>query len=359
MTQGGSLNERWTRRVGDRVVHSDCDEHIALVLRTLDIDERSWTDTLDCYVTHVTARSSAEQRLRGLAASFLRLAPHAAPLPVAAASTCASCGTSEMRPAVARLAAPRPLVYGRCTVCGHGQLLSTPRPDAHADASYYSRRAADGSGYFAYESEREYREDKAARLFDSLEQAGVHGRRLLEIGSGYGFTRRVAEARGMVSAGVDVNPEAARGARALYGLATHVVTLGEALASGALAAASWDLVLYQFVLEHVSEPRAELVQAARALSPGGHLVLIVPSMAALELDIFGAAYRSLRGDHLHLFSDASLRRMLADAGFRVHSVTSHCGLHLLRGFLEPTELEAIYTSGRGPDLTVIAERIRA
>jgi 2-polyprenyl-3-methyl-5-hydroxy-6-metoxy-1,4-benzoquinol methylase len=150
---------------------------------------------------------------------------------------------------------------------------------------------------------------------------------------------------------VDPNPAAADGARRLYGMETITATL-----EGAAIPGPFDLVLYQFVLEHLADPVAELARAARVVAPSGCLALFVPSMEAVEVEVFGASYRSLRADHLHLFSRRSITRCLGDAGLRVVALDSECNLHLLGGFLTDEELREVYASGRGPDLRVLAER---
>jgi SAM-dependent methyltransferase len=351
--------ERWTRRSEGQVVHADSEEHVALITRTLGIDAAAWARVLDGYAQRVTAGRNVDEKLGALSEAFAAVIPPRRSREVVASVSCVCCGEPRVQPALTRGAGGVDLVYGLCANCGHGQLLSGAAKAPYAAADYYRRREDDGSGYAGYLREREYREGKGSQLLDWLESLGIRGRTMLEVGCGFGYTRKAAETRGLTSAGVDLNPEAARAAHALYGFETHVSTLDEALASGALPSSAWDLVLYQFVLEHVEDPRRELRHAARALSPDGHVVLVVPSMATFEVQVFGACYRSLRGDHLHLFSESSLRRYLSDAGLALTRLRSHCSLGLLRGFLRPAELEGLYDSGRGPDLTVVAERFRA
>jgi SAM-dependent methyltransferase len=350
--------ERWTRLSQGKVVHSDSEEHVALITRTLGIDASIWSRVLDGYAARVSASSNVDAKLGALGEAFGAIVPPSVNREVATSPRCDCCGEPLMQPALTRRAGEMDLVYGRCAGCGHGQLLSGAASAPYAAPDYYRARGEDGSGYAAYLTERPYREAKGAQLFDWLESVGVRGRAMLEVGCGFGYTRSAAEARGLKSAGVDVNPEAARAAHALYGLDTHVSTLGDALASGALASGAWDIVLYQFVLEHLADPRAELTHAARALSAQGHLVLVVPSMSTFELSVFGSSYRSLRGDHLHLFSERSLRRYLSDARLTMVRLRSHCSLQLLRGFLAPVELDQLYESGRGPDFTVLAKKDR-
>src|SRR5262245_42560274 len=96
--------ERWTRWVDGRVVHADSDEHVALVARTLGIDESAWDKTLDGYARGVSAASSVDQRLQALGAAFRAVAPHESPLEPRAPATCVCCGEPRSAPAVARRA---------------------------------------------------------------------------------------------------------------------------------------------------------------------------------------------------------------------------------------------------------------
>lgn len=349
---------RWTRTSAGRPAYADSAEHVALVTRTLGITEAQWSETIDRYCELLVPEADVEQRLSTLARAFRPPALHAAETPSWPAVRCIACSGNAVTPVVAKRASPTTLVYGRCAQCGHGQRLAGPAIDGiYQSDAYYRERTADGTGYAGYAAERTYREAKGARLLDGLlAQVSPAPRSLLEVGSGFGYTLAAAQARGWQTQGVDLNPEAARAAKALYGFETAVGTLQQALTSGRVAAAAWDVVLYGFVLEHLVDPAAELTTALQALAPNGALVLVVPSMSSFELDVFGSSYRSLRADHLHLFSAASLGKLLDSAGLSLSNLQSHCNLHLVRGFLEPPQLEELYRSGRGPDLTALAHR---
>jgi len=353
---------RWVRVRNGRTLYRDTDEHVALILRTLGIDEMAWTATLDRYADKARATDSVDDRLRALALAFHPASPHTLPVPAAAATRCPACAVSEMRPIVARRCGDGrpPLVYGACSRCGHGYLLAGAAPStAYEGDAYFRQRGGDGVGYDDYGSDRDYRQAKGARLLEWIEQEANIGSKapsVLEVGSGFGFTLGAAMARGWRTAAVDINPAAARGARALYGIETVTATLGEALDAGTIERGAWDVVLYQFVLEHLAEPEVELRHAAEVIAPGGHLAVVVPNMSTFELDVFGASYRSLRADHRHLFSLASLRSYLASQGFGDVAHRTTCSLHLVRGFLDARELDDLYANDRGPDLYLLAQR---
>jgi SAM-dependent methyltransferase len=355
-----AFDERWTRSRGRHVVHADSSEHVRLIARTLGISETTWAETLDRYGRSVDPRAGVVARLAALADAF-RPASRSLVPPSGRAHACPACGSTAMRPFIARRSGTSDMVYGRCGECLHGRLLAgAALSSVYGRDDYYEHRGSNGVGYDDYAADRAYRETKGARLLDAVMATGkirASAPSLLEVGSGFGFTRRAAAVRGWRTQGVDISAAAARGARRTYGFDTVTSTLGEALDRGAVPSRAWDLVLYQFVLEHVAEPEIELRHAARALAPGGLLVLVVPNMTTFEVGVFGASYRSLRPDHLHLFSLGSARHYLNAAGFSVAAHETSCSLHLLKGFLPGDEIARMYALGLGPDLTIFAERV--
>jgi SAM-dependent methyltransferase len=333
---------------------------VRLILRTLAIDEETWAKTLDRYADSVAAGASVAERLSALGDAFRPVSRYAAPSAPGAPSTCPACHTQALAPYIARRATSEqsPIVYGRCSACEHGALLAGASSEGvYLGPEYYRSRQSDGAGYAGYAAEQSYREGKGNSLLDWIQRSVTlpASPSLLEVGSGFGFTRRAAELRGYRTKGVDLNPFAAQAAGELYGFETVTGTLASALAQGEVERRAWDVVLYQFVLEHMLDPGAELARAAEALVPGGHLVIVVPNMATFELAVFGGAYRSLRADHFHLFSPASAAAYLRGAGLREVARKTSCNLHLLRGFLAHEELAELYRTDRGPDLFLIAQ----
>jgi SAM-dependent methyltransferase len=359
-SEASALSARWTRERAGQVVHADSEDHVRLLLRTLEIDEETWAETLDRYADSVAASASVAERLSALAEAFRPASRYAAPSAPGGTSSCPACHAPTMAPHIARRTTSErpPIVYGRCSACEHGALLAGGSTEGvYLGPEYYRSRPSDGAGYAAYAAEQSYREAKGNSLLDWIERSATlpAAPSLLEVGSGFGFTRRAAERRGYRTKGVDLNPFAAQAAGDLYGFETVTGTLASALSRGEVERRAWDVVLYQFVLEHMTDPGAELSRAAEALAPGGHLVIVVPNMATFELPVFGGAYRSLRADHYHLFSPASAAAYLQGAGLREVARKTSCNLHLLRGFLAQEELAELYRADQGPDLFLIAQ----
>ncbi len=337
-------------------------EHVALVLRTLGIDQDCWGLFMEGFAAQCPAGTkSLDHRIRTLKEIWRSLSPHEATLDKMFDydRRCPVCGME----AVAVVAARRqedapPLVYGACGACGLGLLLQGgAKSSIYAQPDYYQSRDSGGAGYESYLAERAYREAKGRRLVKWIRSRTVRPlQTFLEVGSGFGFTRDGAEQLGLTTIGVDLNPYAAEVARELYGQHTFRGTLAEALESKAVTPNSHDIVFYQFVLEHLENPADELKLAARSLARRGVLALVVPNMQLPEREIFGASYRSFRHDHLWLFSSGSLKLLLERAGLWIIAIESECSTRLLRGFLTEAELNQLDAGCRSADLIVIAER---
>lgn len=341
----------------------DARAHRALVARVLRIDPAAWDEILAQFRDGAPADAPPASRLQRLAAIVAARFPSAPAFDGAALTRpCPACGAASVRTRYRRAGdgdTALPVAYATCPACGHAVLVDdAPPEDPYASAAYYERQDAAGVGYAGYERERAFREARGERLLRwALARRTATGTSLLEVGSAFGFTRRAAERLGLRTAGVDRNPFAAHRARALYGLDTIVGTLQDAHARGALAPGGYDLVLYDFVLEHVEDPQAELRLAAGALAPAGTLVLRVPGMEALEVGPFGALYRSFRRDHLHVFTRASLAHLLAGAGLALTALETGCGADLLREVVPRRTRRAAYAAGFGPDITCCATPI--
>lgn len=107
--------------------------------------------------------------------------------------------------------------------------------------------------------------------FALMERIGLPGRLLVEVGSGSGaFLTRLAERFPEHDVqGVEIRPDLldrarARGCRAVQGDA-YALPLPDD---------SCGTVVLRFVLQHLTDPRAAVREAARVLQPGGRLVVI-------------------------------------------------------------------------------------
>jgi SAM-dependent methyltransferase len=112
--------------------------------------------------------------------------------------------------------------------------------------------------------------------------------------------------------GVEPNPTAARVAQGL-GLDVRTAYLPECH----FASDSFDVAYLSYVIEHVAEPRATLLELRRVLRPGGRLVLTTHNIRSLWRYVFGRYWINWHTP-FHLFHShpSSLAYLASRAGFR-------------------------------------------
>ena len=136
--------------------------------------------------------------------------------------------------------------------------------------------------------------------------------RALEIGAGTGvFLERLLDA-GFAEV-VGVEPSSAAIAAAAPAIRPH---LREAVfREEDFEPESFDLIACFMTLEHVPDPRPLAHASLRLLRPGGVLALVTHDYTAPLNRLLGRRSPIIDIEHLQLFCPASLKRLLADAGF--------------------------------------------
>ena len=142
------------------------------------------------------------------------------------------------------------------------------------------------------------------------------GNRILEVGSGVGNqTRYFIDARQRVVAS-DIEPHYVReltgrfGERSNVRIASYRFPLRDE-DRRELHDEGIDTIVCMNVLEHIEDDASTLVDFASVLPPGGHLVLLVPSLKAL----YGTLDQHL--NHFRRYDQQELRAKLTAAGFTI------------------------------------------
>jgi glycosyltransferase involved in cell wall biosynthesis len=147
---------------------------------------------------------------------------------------------------------------------------------------------------------------------------GFLGQRVMEVGSGVGNQTRYFVERERVIAS-DIEPHYVRELQATVGQRSNVRVASfrfplTATAREDLAAEHIDSIVCLNVLEHIEDDRETLLDFARVLPKGGHLVLLVPAMPS----IYGTLDKHL--NHFRRYDREPLRALLTEAGFDVETL---------------------------------------
>lgn len=141
------------------------------------------------------------------------------------------------------------------------------------------------------------------------------GRTLLEIGAGAGLL--VAEARrmGLDAVGVEPSKSLVEMAKRLNG----VELINGIYPHQQLAGRQFDFIYLVDVIEHLSDPVALLTGCAKALAPGGIMIVVTPNLASLAAKLLGHRWWHFRLAHVGYFDHQSMREACRNAGLQVRA----------------------------------------
>ncbi|MGH2824837.1 MAG: class I SAM-dependent methyltransferase, partial [Thermoleophilaceae bacterium] len=227
--------------------------------------------------------------------------------------------------------------YLRCPRCGHYLArLAIPveriYTGAYVDATYDSAAGLERTYRRIMELPPE-RSDNLQRVARIVGRLGTSGR-LLDVGSGLGvFPARMSE-RGWQVTALDPDARAGEHARSVVGVEAVCADFLEADGLG-----RFDLVTLNKVLEHVPDPVAMLARARDFVNPDGTVYVEVPDGEGAAADPDGPGREEFFIEHLHVFSERSLRLLAERAGFEVavaERLREPSGKYTLVAFLAPS-----------------------
>ena len=180
-----------------------------------------------------------------------------------------------------------------------------------------------------YVEEREGRELTFRKHLDDVEAliGQGNGRKLLDVGAYIGVFLEVAQQSGWDATGVEPSEWAVREGRK-RGLNLVEGTLD----SAAIKSQTFDLITMWDVIEHVTDPKAELTKAFNLLNPGGTIVVHTMDIDSLAARILRGRWPWLMAMHVHFFSQRTLQKMMQDVGFEIVRSRAE-GRYLRMGYL--------------------------
>ena len=250
---------------------------------------------------------------------------------------CNLCGSRQTRlrypGTVAGDAPPGNVEAFRCTSPGYGRHHTIVQ--CETCGLVYTNPRLDGSqildSYVAVEDplyleERDGRVLTFERHLRPLEQLHAPPGKLVDVGAYTGVFVEIAAQHGWEAVGVEpsrwaVEQARARGLRMIEGT----------LATSGLADASIDVVTMWDVIEHLTDPLAEVQQAHRLLKPGGLLVVHTMDIDSAFARLMGGRWPWLMEMHVYYFSRRTLAALLAKAEFTVVRVAPQ-GRYLRLGY---------------------------
>jgi 2-polyprenyl-3-methyl-5-hydroxy-6-metoxy-1,4-benzoquinol methylase len=158
-----------------------------------------------------------------------------------------------------------------------------------------------------------------------IAQCGLRSGRLLDVGCGSGFFLRSLDQTLWDRFGVETGEAAAR--EATRALGSGRVFAGTLIES-ACEDEAFDVVTLWSALEHMNEPRANLIEARRILKPGGVLIVQVPNAASYQARLFEGDWFALDAPrHRYHFTPQTLERLLSQTGFKPYRRTFFSKAH--------------------------------
>lgn len=153
-----------------------------------------------------------------------------------------------------------------------------------------------------------------------ISQVVKKGRKLLDVGCGYGDFLIKMQKRGWSVYGIEPFQDAVNVSRRRIG--EERILKGE-LPKVKFRSKNFDVVTLWHVLEHLPNPPIYISRIRSLLRKRGYLIMEVPNLDSLLLSIFGNNYNWLStNEHVFIYSKKGVKKLLHDNGFSTLSVYS-------------------------------------
>jgi SAM-dependent methyltransferase len=144
-------------------------------------------------------------------------------------------------------------------------------------------------------------------------------KRVLDIGSAGGAFPKAASDMGFSVIGIEPSAWLCEAGRKAYGLDLRAGIFEE----GQFPPKTFFMITLWDVLEHLPDPAKMLQSVKPILQDDGYLVINLPDSDSLMSRLLGSRWPFLLSVHLSYFTPKTLKRMLAQNGFKVISVSPH------------------------------------
>lgn len=206
----------------------------------------------------------------------------------------------------------------KCEECG--LVFKNPMPSDKTITDYYKKNYSD---IFDEKKIISYRQEIFLNFLKKARRYSDKGRRLLDVGCGYGFFLNLAKDQGWEVYGAELSEDACQFARRKLGANIFCGGLKEA----SFPSDYFNIVTLWNVLDHMTEPRQQLLEIRRILKNDGLLFLRLPNFLfqekarrigdAVDNLFFGQANlsRKISVSHLYAFTPYSIVNLLKNEEF--------------------------------------------
>ena len=210
----------------------------------------------------------------------------------------------------------------QCHECGYIYANPTWEPDDLLEAY----ETVEDEVYVAERAGRELTFRKHLEVLEVLSGAPAN-RRFLDVGAYIGVFVEVAREAGWDAMGVEPSEWAVAEAQR-----RNVPVIEGTLDAEALQGEPFDMITIWDVIEHFSDPAAELSKTFDRLKPGGIVAVHTMDIDSLTARLMGKRWPWLMSMHVHFFSKRTLTQMLERCGFEVIQTRTE-GRYLRLGYL--------------------------
>lgn len=200
----------------------------------------------------------------------------------------------------------------RCRHCG--LMYVNPRVKADQVLSAYGEAVDE-----LYLSQADGRKQTFARSFQLIERYANAPGKILDVGAAGGFFLQVAKEKGWDPYGVEPSRWMAEWGNNQFSVNIKPGVLNDAKYPDSF----FDVITMWDVLEHTSDPLAELAEARRVLKPGGIIIINFPDVGSWPARIAGSRWWFFLSVHLYYFTSATLGKMLIKNGFTPLAFRQH------------------------------------
>lgn len=200
----------------------------------------------------------------------------------------------------------------KCNKCG----LMYVNPRLKADAIVQGYSDAEDEKYVSQAEGRLSTFKHGLKLVDKYHpQKG----KILDVGCAAGFFLKVAKDAGWDTYGVEPSKWSVDWGNKKYGLK---------MVSGTLKGAKFnedffDVVTFWDVLEHVPDPKSDLLETNRIMKDGGLLVVNFPNIGSKLAKLAGKKWWFLLSVHLFYFTPQTIKELLKRCGFETIKIQRH------------------------------------